>query len=219
MASERAAPCATGRRHRTRRLRMAPSQPQTGRSTVVAAVSASTRSSPRAGLWNSTAAPERLAPAVSTEGPHRTPQPPPGPEPAIALPSVLPPADDVPAPRLVVLHAHGCSLVVGHNWGTALCPSCHRALPQKLAPPRDGARQERENPAGAGLLESAPKRTRTSTRLSRTRPSTWRVYQFRHRREGSRSIAAVPGPGALSPRTAARARRAAPGGTAAGRRG
>ena len=40
---------------------------------------------------------------------------------------------------------------------------------------------------------SAPKRTRTSTRLSRTRPSTWRVYQFRHRREGSRSIAAGPG--------------------------
>src|SRR3954452_15443756 len=35
-----------------------------------------------------------------------------------------------------------------------------------------------------GPFLHAPKRTRTSTRLSRTRPSTWRVYQFRHRREG-----------------------------------
>src|SRR5690349_19772489 len=35
----------------------------------------------------------------------------------------------------------------------------------------------------SGAFRSAPKRTRTSTRLSRTRPSTWRVYQFRHRRE------------------------------------
>src|SRR4051812_28003283 len=35
-----------------------------------------------------------------------------------------------------------------------------------------------------GAFVHAPKRTRTSTRLSRTRPSTWRVYQFRHRREG-----------------------------------
>src|SRR4051812_39884355 len=36
-----------------------------------------------------------------------------------------------------------------------------------------------KGPAEPGL-HSAPKRTRTSTRLSRTRPSTWRVYQFRH---------------------------------------
>src|SRR3954447_25686152 len=45
--------------------------------------------------------------------------------------------------------------------------------------------------AFAGLRRHAPKRTRTSTRLSRTRPSTWRVYQFRHRREGAASIAPV----------------------------
>jgi hypothetical protein len=57
----------------------------------------------------------------------------------------------------------------------------------------------------------APKRTRTSTRLSRTRPSTWRVYQFRHRREGSRSIAAEHGPTPVTPRTAAPVRRAARG--------
>src|SRR3954451_19910093 len=42
---------------------------------------------------------------------------------------------------------------------------------------------EKKKPACAGFLADAPKRTRTSTRLSRTRPSTWRVYQFRHRRE------------------------------------
>src|SRR3954469_12738775 len=44
-----------------------------------------------------------------------------------------------------------------------------------------------------GAFPSAPKRTRTSTRLSRTRPSTWRVYQFRHRREGDASIARAMG--------------------------
>src|SRR6476469_6145807 len=39
-----------------------------------------------------------------------------------------------------------------------------------------------ESPAGARPSRGAPKRTRTSTRLARTRPATWRVYQFRHRR-------------------------------------
>ena len=39
-------------------------------------------------------------------------------------------------------------------------------------------------PACSRAFPYAPKRTRTSTRLSRTRPSTWRVYQFRHRRKG-----------------------------------
>src|SRR3954469_3962667 len=43
---------------------------------------------------------------------------------------------------------------------------------------------EKKKPAYASSFTYAPKRTRTSTRLSRTRPSTWRVYQFRHRREG-----------------------------------
>src|SRR5215213_3051942 len=64
-------------------------------------------------------------------------------------------------------------------------------LPKKL--PRAGALSDRslkrcERPRYAGPFH-APKRTRTSTRLSRTRPSTWRVYQFRHRRGCRRSIA------------------------------
>ena len=46
---------------------------------------------------------------------------------------------------------------------------------------------ERRSPAKRGASGGAPKRTRTSTRLSRTRPSTWRVYQFRHRR-GARGV-------------------------------
>ena len=46
-----------------------------------------------------------------------------------------------------------------------------------------------EDPTVCRAFCDAPKRTRTSTRLSRTRPSTWRVYQFRHRREGTASIA------------------------------
>src|SRR5215213_3568564 len=48
--------------------------------------------------------------------------------------------------------------------------------------------EEMRKAACAGPFH-APKRTRTSTRLSRTRPSTWRVYQFRHRRGCRRSIA------------------------------
>src|SRR3954462_907002 len=57
--------------------------------------------------------------------------------------------------------------------------------------PRLGEREERKSPAEQGF-RSAPKRTRTSTRLSRTRPSTWRVYQFRHRRKGGAEYS--PGP-------------------------
>ncbi len=49
--------------------------------------------------------------------------------------------------------------------------------------------ESEKTPRRAGLLCDAPKRTRTSTRLSRTRPSTWRVYQFRHRRRRAPSIA------------------------------
>ena len=55
---------------------------------------------------------------------------------------------------------------------SAIPTSRHRALGKRKSPPV------------SGLFPYAPKRTRTSTRLSRTRPSTWRVYQFRHRREG-----------------------------------
>jgi hypothetical protein len=43
-------------------------------------------------------------------------------------------------------------------------------------------RLENDKSPASGAFAHAPKRTRTSTRLSRTRPSTWRVYQFRHRR-------------------------------------
>src|SRR5215208_2664026 len=69
---------------------------------------------------------------------------------------------------------------------------------------------ETKKPRVCGAFSYAPKRTRTSTRLSRTRPSTWRVYQFRHRREGWRSIAVAQSGGA------SRAARAEPGRTGIG---
>src|SRR3954452_17152569 len=52
--------------------------------------------------------------------------------------------------------------------------------------PARGTTETKRTRLLAGSFAYAPKRTRTSTRLSRTRPSTWRVYQFRHRREGRR---------------------------------
>src|SRR5215203_4224486 len=66
-----------------------------------------------------------------------------------------------------------------------------RALPRDLAPRRGSAPEKRKAPPPRGFRH-APKRTRTSTRLSRTRPSTWRVYQFRHRRESDREYRAAP---------------------------
>jgi hypothetical protein len=48
-------------------------------------------------------------------------------------------------------------------------------LPRLLPRPEwlpEATAAQREKPCNAGLLD-APKRTRTSTRLSRTRPSTW----------------------------------------------
>jgi hypothetical protein len=56
------------------------------------------------------------------------------------------------------------------------CNSGRRTFQQ---PP--GRISQREKPRYAEPF-NAPKRTRTSTQLAWTRPSTWRVYQFRHRR-------------------------------------
>jgi hypothetical protein len=55
---------------------------------------------------------------------------------------------------------------------TKLWPGCQRALPQKVAPAEKRPPRNDESPAGAGLSSHAPNRTRTSTRLSRTMPST-----------------------------------------------
>ena len=83
----------------------------------------------------------------------------------------------------VEVHAHG----VPPGWGTAGEQGCSpvvRGVAARCSPP-DRSRSPRTRKAPpSGAFRSAPKRTRTSTRLSRTRPSTWRVYQFRHRREG-----------------------------------
>ena len=84
----------------------------------------------------------------------------------------------------IELDAHHTTLV-----GQPLvAPIASSAVSRKPAPPipRRVHAKETEPPRNCGAFTYAPKRTRTSTRLSRTRPSTWRVYQFRHRREGTR---------------------------------
>jgi hypothetical protein len=106
-------------------------------------------------------------------------------ETARALPSVLSPADHPWVAGGVVMNAHPALRPRGTGWGTCGVPHCHRALPRGVPPWTAEPVRERGKPRHAGLSGGAPKRTRTSTRLSRTRPSTWRVYQFRHRREGA----------------------------------
>src|SRR5215211_527143 len=67
----------------------------------------------------------------------------------------------------------------------AMCsPVAIGVATEMFAPRRARAPRTTKAPPERGFRLHAPKRTRTSTRLSRTRPSTWRVYQFRHRREG-----------------------------------
>jgi hypothetical protein len=54
------------------------------------------------------------------------------------------------------------------------CPMTSSVVSRKSAPPvRVNRGRDDESPAGARRSCDAPKRTRTSTRLSRTRPSTW----------------------------------------------
>ena len=76
----------------------------------------------------------------------------------------------------------------GHDVAASVATAFERPL---RAPP--GLEPEKR---AEQVIRHAPKRTRTSTRLSRTRPSTWRVYQFRHRREDERESSAGP---AVSP--------------------
>jgi hypothetical protein len=60
------------------------------------------------------------------------------------------------------------------SWGSHVLPTASSVVSRKSAPPR--GRQPSWNaksPANVGLFTYAPKRTRTSTRLSQTRPSTW----------------------------------------------
>src|SRR2546423_14951208 len=85
--------------------------------------------------------------------------------------------------------------------GARCCHECCHRGPTSTRLPGEEAKA----PLNAGL-SSAPKRTRTSTRLSRTRPSTWRVYQFRHRRGCGRSIApgGMPVASVLTPRYCSR---------------
>src|SRR3954447_13889492 len=69
------------------------------------------------------------------------------------------------------------------NWATRGVAQLSEGLSRDVAPSGRNDRPERRKPSNSRAFVHAPKRTRTSTRLSRTRPSTWRVYQFRHRRE------------------------------------
>src|SRR3954447_4749361 len=59
-----------------------------------------------------------------------------------------------------------------------------RGLCRRLAAHQIDRTEEREKPRIHGAFHHAPERTRTSTSYSLTRPSTLRVYQFRHRRGG-----------------------------------
>jgi hypothetical protein len=76
----------------------------------------------------------------------------------------------------------------GHKGGHTDVAPLPLGVAAKKWPPQIRSAPERRKPRERRAFEDAPKRTRTSTRLSRTRPSTWRVYQFRHRREGDASI-------------------------------
>src|SRR3954462_5588099 len=86
---------------------------------------------------------------------------------------------------------------LGHIWATTGVAQLSEGVVAKSGPLSGERRQNDGSPAFAGLSLHAPKRTRTSTRLARTRPSTWRVYQFRHRR-GNGEYSPGVGPG-LSP--------------------
>jgi hypothetical protein len=74
--------------------------------------------------------------------------------------------------------------VVGHDLGHSAVAQMSEGVARESGPPRPRSASRTRKAPPSGAFRSAPKRTRTSTRLSRTRPSTWRVYQFRHRREG-----------------------------------
>ena len=74
--------------------------------------------------------------------------------------------------------------VVGHDLGHSAVAQMSEGVARESGPPRPRSTSRTRKAPPCGAFRSAPKRTRTSTRLSRTRPSTWRVYQFRHRREG-----------------------------------
>ena len=109
----------------------------------------------------------------------------PGPEAAAALLAVLPPANAVAIAGRARSQCSSATSDVGPQAGPQSCGPVVIGRCHEKWPPSERDRPENdESPAGAGLSLHAPKRTRTSTRLSRTRPSTWRVYQFRHRREG-----------------------------------
>src|SRR3954463_15542802 len=84
------------------------------------------------------------------------------------------------------------------DWATRAVAQLSEGLSRDVAPCEQDDRPERRKPRECRAFGGAPKRTRTSTRLSRTRPSTWRVYQFRHRREGDGEYSPVIARG-LSP--------------------
>ena len=113
---------------------------------------------------------------------------------AVTAPTAAtPPSRNATTPSATMKALSPAHIAPNETWARSSGPlraTWRRRAHPFAEPTRHGATiAEREKPRFCGAFPYAPKRTRTSTRLSRTRPSTWRVYQFRHRREGSRSIA------------------------------
>ena len=98
--------------------------------------------------------------------------------------AVLPRASERPIARGSGRNARSWRLLLEGERGERMCSPVAIGVAAKCSPPPRRTAPERRKPRRSGAFCDAPKRTRTSTRLSRTRPSTWRVYQFRHRREG-----------------------------------
>jgi hypothetical protein len=96
-----------------------------------------------------------------------------GEPPAASTTFGLPANDVLPAARVVVDGHHERPRGLGARWAKS-APICQRRCHAKLAPTQASRSQATKKPRHAGLSRHAPKRTRTSTRLSRTRPSTWR---------------------------------------------
>src|SRR4051812_2009875 len=61
------------------------------------------------------------------------------------------------------------------DWATRGVAQLSEGLSRDVAPGERNDRPERRKPHRSRAFSHAPKRTRTSTRLSRTRPSTWLV--------------------------------------------
>ena len=89
-----------------------------------------------------------------------------------ALTAGVIPAHHPAAAARIELDAHSTTL--NGSWGSPTLPHDPERRGTKTCPTqRAGATPRTRKPRRSGAFCDAPKRTRTSTRLSRTRPSTW----------------------------------------------